>query len=96
MKRSRTTLAGRAWLAGALLSLLAAGVSAAGPEKLASYDRTLWPDPLDSPQHFDRASRQEILALVRVIERTPLADTAAIQAFTGVKTPNAEGVARWL
>lgn len=96
MSRSRTTRPLRTWLAGTLLALLSAGASATGPAKLASYDRTLWPENIDSPQHFDRASRQEILALVRVIERTPLADAAAIQTFTGVKTPNAEGVARWL
>ncbi|AJE19521.1 polysaccharide deacetylase family protein [Azotobacter chroococcum] len=96
MSRSRTARPVRAWLAGALLALLSAGAPAAGPTKLASYDRTLWPESIDSPQRFDRASRQEILALVRVIERTPLADAAAIQTFTGVKTPNAEGVARWL
>ncbi|MEE4460585.1 polysaccharide deacetylase family protein, partial [Azotobacter chroococcum] len=89
MSRSRTTRPVRAWLAGTLLALLSAGASAAGPAKLASYDRTLWPESIDSPQRFDRASRQEILALVRVIERTPLADAAAIQTFTGVKTPNA-------
>lgn len=96
MNRSRTTRPLGPWLAGTLLALLCAGASAAGPAKLASYDRTLWPESIDSPQRFDRASRQEILALVRVIERTPLADAAAIQTFTGVKTPNAEGVARWL
>lgn len=75
---------------------LTLGAWAAGPERVASYDRALWPEPIDSPERFDRASRQEILAFARVLQRTPLDDADAIIRFTGVKAPNLASVRRWL
>lgn len=96
MDRPHGMLVRKARLVAAVLSLTATAALAAGPEKVASYDRHLWPETIDNPQRFDRASRQEILAMVRVIERTPLSDAQAIQTFTGLKTPNVEGVANWL
>ena len=96
MTRPHRTIIRKARLAAAMLPLAATAALAAGPEKVASYDRHLWPETIDNPQRFDRASRQEILAMVRVIERTQLADAQAIQAFTGLKTPNVESVANWL
>ncbi|MBD8874411.1 polysaccharide deacetylase family protein [Rhodanobacter sp. DHB23] len=45
------------------LFLLAAGpLHAAGPSAVASMDRGLWPDPIDTAASFDRASRAELLA----------------------------------
>ncbi|MCC6075601.1 polysaccharide deacetylase family protein [Pseudomonas sp. GCM10022188] len=83
-------------LAATLLAFATSNASAAGPARVASYDRTLWPETIESPQHFDRASRQEILALVRVIARTPLGDETSIQSFTGVTAPNSAAVSQWL
>lgn len=88
-----------AWLArgaGLLCLALTLYVGAAGPERVASYDRDLWLEPIDSPEDFDRASRQEILAFVRVLQRTSLGDTDALIRFTGVKAPNQTSVQRWL
>ncbi|TXI35929.1 MAG: polysaccharide deacetylase family protein [Aquipseudomonas alcaligenes] len=75
---------------------LALGTWAAGPERVASYDRDLWPESIDSPERFDRASRQEILAFTRVLQRTPLDDADALIRFTGVKAPNQASVKLWL
>lgn len=86
----------KTWIASVLLVALPAVSLAAGPAKIASYNRTLWSEPIDSPQRYDRASRQEILAFVRVIATSPLTDVASIQAFTGVKVPNTDGVEQWL
>jgi len=86
----------KTWIASVLLVALPAISLASGPTKIASYDRTLWSEPIDSPKRFDRASRQEILAFVRVIDSNPLTDEASIQAFTGIKVPNTDGVERWL
>lgn len=75
---------------------LALGTWAAGPEHVASYDRDLWPESIDTPERFDRASRQEILAFARVLQRTPLDNVDALIRFTGVKAPNQASVQFWL
>lgn len=75
---------------------LSLGTWAAGPERVASYDRSLWPEAIDSAARFDAASRQEILAFVRVMQRTPLDGRDALISFTGVKNPNVGSVQRWL
>ncbi|MGQ7956336.1 polysaccharide deacetylase family protein [Pseudomonas sp. SP16.1] len=81
---------------GLLCLSLSLGAWAAGPERVASYDRSLWPEAIDSPARFDAASRQEILAFVRVLQRTPLDGRDALSGFTGVKAPNLASVQRWL
>lgn len=96
MPRIQTSTLRPTALAVGLLALAAFPAQAAGPARVASYDRALWPESIDNPQRFDRASRQEILTLVRVIARTPLGDEASLQAFTGVKAPNTAGIAQWL
>ncbi|WP_371369738.1 polysaccharide deacetylase family protein [Pseudomonas sp. QL9] len=68
---------------------------AAGPERVASYDRALWPEAIDTPERFDRASRQEILSFAKVMQSTPLGDASAISLFTGVKKPDIDSVHRW-
>ncbi|WP_114239667.1 polysaccharide deacetylase family protein [Dyella sp. C9] len=45
-----------------LAALLVGPSHAAGPSAVASMDRSLWPEPLNSPAAFDRASRAELLA----------------------------------
>lgn len=45
-----------------LLALASFPLHAAGPSAVASVDRSLWPDALDSQAAFDHASRAELLA----------------------------------
>jgi peptidoglycan-N-acetylglucosamine deacetylase len=50
-----------------LVCLLAGPTWAAGPESVALSDRSLWPDTIDSPAGFDRASRAEILVFAAAL-----------------------------
>ncbi|WP_035416382.1 polysaccharide deacetylase family protein [Ferrimonas kyonanensis] len=69
---------------------------AAGPEKVATLDRDLWPYAIDTPAQFDKASNAEIQMQTRVISTTSLLTEADIKAFTGLKTVNVTGVKEWL
>lgn len=86
----------RKW--GCLLAILAQPLSAqaAGPEKIATLDRALWPEAISSAEAFDRASEAEILTFARLLEQTPLNNEAETQSFTGLKNVNPESVNKWL
>lgn len=75
---------------------LPAGLQAAGPEKIATLKRALWPETINSAEAFDRASQAEILTFARLLEQTPLTNEAEIKDFTGLKTVNPESVDKWL
>lgn len=79
--RVRRTLAGAAAAArlAALCALApAAALHAAGPAEIASADRTAWPQPIDSPAAFDRASRAEILAFAHELRLSEALDDGAL------------------
>ena len=40
----------------------------AGPAKVATLERSLWPQPLTSAAAFDRASAAEILTFARLLD----------------------------
>ncbi|MFG1488146.1 polysaccharide deacetylase family protein [Oceanospirillum sp. HFRX-1_2] len=86
----------RKW--GCLLVILAQPLAAqaAGPEKIATLERALWPETINSAEAFDRASQAEILTFARLLEQTPLNNAAEIQSFTGLKNVNPESVNKWL
>lgn len=69
---------------------------AVGPAKVATLDRNLWPEKIDSPQAFDRASSAEILNFVRAMQATPLDSADQVVAFTGVNQPEMSSVGKWL
>lgn len=71
-------------------------VYASGPEKVATYDRDLWPYTIDTKGSFDDASRHEILSYIRQINHTDLSSVSSIKDFTSVKTVNAVSVSKWL
>ncbi|MDO6705829.1 polysaccharide deacetylase family protein [Photobacterium sp. 1_MG-2023] len=71
-------------------------LNAAGPDKVATMDRALWPEIIDSQMAFDRASAAEILQFANVIHQTSLANAADINALTGVKQVSLSSVERWL
>ncbi|UIP30233.1 polysaccharide deacetylase family protein [Photobacterium sp. TLY01] len=68
---------------------------AAGPNKVATTDRNLWPEVIHSQAAFDRASAAEILQFVHVMAKVPLASEEDISRFTGVKQVSVDSVARW-
>jgi len=65
-----------------------------GPSELAQTDRAMWPDPINTADLFDRASRFEIAAFTAAL--APLdAPNADLAALTGVKDPDAASVKAW-
>jgi peptidoglycan/xylan/chitin deacetylase (PgdA/CDA1 family) len=75
--------------------LVAGSVMAAGPAQMARSDRSLWPEPLDSPAAFDRASRAEILSFAAALAATEGLDATALAAELGIKSAHLESVRQW-
>ncbi|WP_263833306.1 polysaccharide deacetylase family protein [Sulfurospirillum oryzae] len=67
-----------------------------GPEKIATFDRALWPYPIHSKSAFDDASRHEIISYVRQINSINLSDITSITEFTSIKNINFASVSKWL
>jgi peptidoglycan/xylan/chitin deacetylase (PgdA/CDA1 family) len=63
-----------------LLSLVSGAAFAAGPSAVGVPDRSLWPQALDNPAAFDRASRAEILSFAHVLATSERMDDAAMSA----------------
>ena len=68
---------------------------AVGPTKVATFDRTLWGEPLSTQQSFDKASRHEILSYVRQIINTNLSTTTVLKKFVGRKKVSLSSVQKW-
>lgn len=58
---------------------------AAGPANIAASDRSAWPQPLNAPAAFDRASRAEILAFAHQLALSETLDDEALRARLGLK-----------
>ena len=71
-------------------------VVAAGPEKIAYFDRGLWPENITGEQQFDRASRFEIFQFSRALMALDYSDIDNISRFTGVKNPNKDSIQKWV
>ena len=72
-------------LAGIALAGLISIAHAAGPAVTATADRSLWPDPIDSPAAFDRASRAEILVFAQALSESANQDDAALKTRLRLK-----------
>ena len=68
---------------------------AAGPTKVATLDRELWPQSINSAVAFDYASRFEIMQYTIAVALAPSANTAEIQAFTNVNNINLNSINIW-
>lgn len=75
----------------ALAALLSLAVQAA-PTAPVSFDRSLWPEQLNSPALFDVASRAEILSFARVLHESELLDDATLAARLGLRQINLQKV----
>ncbi len=78
-----------------VLVLLAGPALAVGPAAVGRPDRSLWPEPLDTPRAFDRASRAEILSFAAALAETRELDGAALAEALGIKTASRESVGTW-
>jgi hypothetical protein len=70
-----------------LAGLLSLGVQAA-PADFVSFDRSLWPEQLNSPALFDVASRAEILSFAQVLLESEMLDEQALAARLGLRQVN--------
>ena len=70
---------------------------AAGPAKVASYDRNLWPEVINTPQSYNRASYFENKMFQNRLMTIPVPVTEVfLRDFTSIKKVNAASVNRWL
>ncbi|VVS91916.1 polysaccharide deacetylase family protein [Desulfoluna spongiiphila] len=79
-----------------LLLIFTSAAHAAGPEKIATYDRKTWPEAIDSNAAFDRASAFEGYHFLDVLSAVDTGSAETIRAFTGVKEPDMASVKRWV
>ena len=68
---------------------------AAGPERVASFDRTTWPEKLNTKAAFDKASRFEIYHFVTALDEQILSNKQEITKFTNIKNVNINAVMEW-
>lgn len=77
-----------------LLMMASGRLHAAGPSAVASIDRTLWPDSVNSPPAFDRASRAEILAFAHALAESEQLNDDALRIELKLKELDREAVDR--
>ncbi|EAT11394.1 polysaccharide deacetylase family protein [Bermanella marisrubri] len=70
--------------------------NAAGPEKIATLKRGLWPYELINSKEFDRASNAEIQMLTLVIDKIITKNETELKGFTGLKEINEKSIRKWL
>lgn len=75
-----------AFLFGAVLELVALPLLAAGPESIAKSDRSLWPEPIDTPAGYNRASRAEILVFVSALDELSSKDDTNLMIALHIKS----------
>lgn len=71
-----------------LLAGLLSVTAQAAPVPPATFDRSHWPEPLDSPVLFDVASRAEILGFARALQASEALDEPSLAARLGLKQIN--------
>ena len=95
-RRPRATSPAAGWsaLIAAAVLLFANLANAAGPAVVATADRATWPQPLNTPAGFDRASRAEILAFAHELALSESLDDAALAQRLNLKQIDRAGVDR--
>ncbi|MFC4160585.1 polysaccharide deacetylase family protein [Chitinimonas lacunae] len=82
-----------ALLSGLLLTLSPLS-SAAGPEQVAKSDRSLWPETLDSPAAYNRASRAEMLVFAAALAEVSGQDEATLRETLRIKSVDRASIER--
>jgi peptidoglycan-N-acetylglucosamine deacetylase len=77
-----------------VLAVAAGSSYAAGPDEVAIGDRSTWPQPIDSPQRFDLASRAELLAFGHALAATEASSDAELQRQIKVRSFDHDAVER--
>lgn len=68
---------------------------AAGPERIASMDRDVWPEKIHGKLEFDRASRFEIYSFTKQFLELNLSSEEKITEFTGITSPSVNSIRQW-
>ena len=68
---------------------------AAGPEKTAALDRSIWTEKINDNQSYNKASCYETARFAEVIAETELDNIQHIISFTGIEDINLESVKHW-
>lgn len=71
-----------------VLSCLLGFAAQAAPLTIATFDRSHWPEQLQTPVLFDVASRAEILSFARVLSETEVLDEPALAARLQLRQMN--------
>ncbi len=78
-----------------LIFLMFTNLFAIGPTRVATFDRTLWIEPIDNQASFNNASRHEIVSYVNQIISTDLSSTKKIKAFVLRKQISVKSLNHW-
>ncbi len=68
----------------------------AGPAVIAKVDQHLWPEAIDTPKSFDKASRASLLAYSLVLQEMQKLSDAEMLASFKIKSLNRASVEKWL
>lgn len=66
----------------------------AGPNKIAKSNRSLWAYKIDSKESFNFASKMEILAFIKELQKIEFDND--LEAFTGLKEIDLESISKYL
>jgi len=84
------------WLAVISASLYTQTLSASGPAVVAKAEQKLWPEPINTPAGFDKASRASLLIYVAMLKEVQgLSDAQMLELFK-IKSINRNSVEKWL
>ena len=75
-----------------VLLVCASATYAAGPETVASANRALWPELIDSPAAFDKASRAEMLVFAEVLSQVSMQNAETLKSQLRIKKVNLASV----
>ncbi len=79
-----------------ILILICAGwLQAAGPTKVATFNRALWPKSLNSEKNFDEASRHELMVYINQVSRIECTTLKQVRNFTHIQKVNLASVQKW-
>lgn len=70
-------------------------VFAVGPTRVATFDRALWNEPINTKSDFNKASRHEIISYVNQIIHTDLSSKEKIKAFVLRKNVSVKSLQQW-
>ncbi len=78
-----------------LLGFSSTAAMSAGPNTVAQFDYTLWPEAINNPAGFDKASRATLLVYAPVLEELSKASDAELLAKFHIKSLSRASINEW-